>query len=115
MALRPPLGGPTHERAALAARSSAIVALRPKARSDDAAAALLVDALLIRMQYRHEYGVPAFTLSNGIPFKLKFPDFDPGQQPLPGPIGNPTNMIDKNSGRPARTQRRARQDRGNSP
>jgi hypothetical protein len=49
-----------------------------------------------------EYGVPAFTLRDGLPFKLKFPDFDPGQQPLPGTIGNPTNMIDRNAGRPAR-------------
>src|SRR5581483_5015248 len=31
-----------------------------------------------------------------------FPNFDPGQLPLPGTVGNPTNLIDPNAGRPAR-------------
>jgi hypothetical protein len=48
------------------------------------------------------YGDPAFTLQDGIPYKVSFPNFDPGQLPLPGTIGNPTNLIDQNAGRPAR-------------
>ncbi|PYS32379.1 MAG: hypothetical protein DMG14_34700, partial [Acidobacteria bacterium] len=49
-----------------------------------------------------EYGNPPFTLRDGMPYKITFPDFDPGQQPLPGTIGNPTNMVDPQAGRPAR-------------
>jgi hypothetical protein len=49
-----------------------------------------------------QYGTPPFTLRDGMPYAIKFPDFDPGQQPLPGTIGNPTNMVDPNAGRPAR-------------
>jgi hypothetical protein len=49
-----------------------------------------------------EYGNPPFTLRDGLPYKITFPDFDPGQQPLPGTIGNPTNMVDPQAGRPAR-------------
>jgi hypothetical protein len=48
------------------------------------------------------YGVPPFTLAGGMPYQISFPNFDPGQQPLPGTIGNPTNMVDRNAGRPAR-------------
>ena len=48
-----------------------------------------------------EYGVPAWTLRGGIPYNLKFPDFNPGQQPLPGTVSNPTNWVDANAGRPA--------------
>ena len=49
-----------------------------------------------------EYGTPPFTLRDGMPYKITFPDFDPGQQPLAGTIGNPTNMVDPQAGRPAR-------------
>jgi opacity protein-like surface antigen len=49
-----------------------------------------------------EVGTPPFTLAGGIPYQITFPNFDPGQQPLPGTIGNPTNMVDRNAGRPAR-------------
>jgi hypothetical protein len=49
-----------------------------------------------------QYGIPPFTLRDGMPYKISFPDFDPGQQPLPGTIGNPTNMVDPQAGRPAR-------------
>jgi hypothetical protein len=48
------------------------------------------------------YGDPAFNMQDGIPYQVKFPNFDPGQLPLPGTIGNPTNLIDQNAGRPAR-------------
>ena len=49
-----------------------------------------------------EYGTPPFTLRGGMPYQITFPDFNPGQQPLPGTVGNPTNMVDQNAGRPAR-------------
>ncbi|MCU1338416.1 MAG: hypothetical protein JWO19_3997 [Bryobacterales bacterium] len=49
-----------------------------------------------------EYGTPPFTLRGGMPYQITFPDFNPGQQPLPGTVGNPTNMVDPNAGRPAR-------------
>jgi Carboxypeptidase regulatory-like domain/TonB dependent receptor len=48
------------------------------------------------------YGVPPFTLAGGMPYQITFPDFYAGQQPFPGTIGNPTNMVDRNAGRPAR-------------
>ena len=48
------------------------------------------------------YGTPPFTLAGGMPYQIAFPNFDPGQQPLPGTVGNPTNMVDRNAGRPAR-------------
>ena len=48
------------------------------------------------------YGDPAFLMQSGVPYHVTFPNFDPGQLPLPGTIGNPTNLIDPNAGRPAR-------------
>ena len=48
------------------------------------------------------YGSPAFLMQSGIPYQVTFPNFDPGQLPLPGTVGNPTNFIDPNAGRPAR-------------
>lgn len=48
------------------------------------------------------YGVPPFTLAGGMPYQITFPDFYAGQQPLTGTVGNPTNMVDGNAGRPAR-------------
>jgi len=48
------------------------------------------------------YGDPAFVMQNGVPYHVTFPNFDPGQLPLPGTVGNPTNFIDPNAGRPAR-------------
>jgi Carboxypeptidase regulatory-like domain len=48
------------------------------------------------------YGIPPFTLAGGMPYQITFPDFDPGQQPLPGTVGNPTNMVDRHAGWPAR-------------
>ncbi|MCU1339010.1 MAG: hypothetical protein JWO19_4591 [Bryobacterales bacterium] len=49
------------------------------------------------------YGDPAYNIQDGIPYKVTFPNFDPGQLPLVGTVGNPTNFIDQNAGRPART------------
>jgi opacity protein-like surface antigen len=49
-----------------------------------------------------EVGTAPFTLAGGMPYQITFPNFDPGQQPLPGTIGNPTNMVDRNAGRPPR-------------
>jgi hypothetical protein len=48
------------------------------------------------------YGPAPFYLKNGIPYQLTYPDFYAGQQPLPGTVGNPTNYLDPNAGRPAR-------------
>lgn len=48
------------------------------------------------------YGDPAFLMQSGVPYHVTFPNFDPGQLPLPGTVGNPTNFIDQNAGRPAR-------------
>jgi hypothetical protein len=48
------------------------------------------------------YGIAPFTLAGGMPYQITFPDFNPGQQPLAGTVGNPTNMVDQNAGRPAR-------------
>jgi hypothetical protein len=49
------------------------------------------------------YGDPAFQMQDGIPYKVSFPNFNPGQLPLPGALSNPTNTLDQNAGRPART------------
>jgi hypothetical protein len=48
------------------------------------------------------YGLPPFTLAQGMPYQITFPDFYAGQQPLPGTVGDPTNELDPNAGRPAR-------------
>ena len=48
------------------------------------------------------FGIAPFTLRDGMPYNITFPDFNPGQQPLAGTIGNPTNMVDPQAGRPAR-------------
>ncbi len=49
------------------------------------------------------YGVtPPFYLRNGMPYKVTFPDFYAGQQPLPGTVSAPTNYQDSHSGWPAR-------------
>jgi hypothetical protein len=48
------------------------------------------------------YGPAAFSLQGGIPYQLTYPDFYAGQQPLAGTVGNPTNYLDPNAGRPAR-------------
>src|SRR5262249_51089611 len=48
------------------------------------------------------FGTPPFTLRDGLPYKITFPDFNPAQQPLPGTVGNPTNMVDRHAGWPAR-------------
>ncbi|HEY6345616.1 MAG TPA: carboxypeptidase-like regulatory domain-containing protein [Bryobacteraceae bacterium] len=52
------------------------------------------------------YGVAPFTLAGGVPYHIKFPNFDPGQTPLQNNgidvISNPVSFIDPNAGRPAR-------------
>jgi hypothetical protein len=52
------------------------------------------------------YGIAPFTLAGGIPYNLKFPNFDVGQTPLTNNgiavISNPVSFIDPNAGRPAR-------------
>ena len=49
------------------------------------------------------FGQPVMTLRNGIPFAATpWPNFDPGQFPLPGTISAPKVAMDQNAGRQAR-------------
>jgi hypothetical protein len=48
------------------------------------------------------YGTPAYTLASGVPYKLVWPNLDPGQVPLPGTIASPSQQIDPNAGKPPR-------------
>ncbi|HJT87956.1 MAG TPA: hypothetical protein VJ732_08870, partial [Bryobacteraceae bacterium] len=48
------------------------------------------------------YGTPAYTLQAGLPYQVTWPNFDPGQVPLPGTIASPSQQIDPHAGRPAR-------------
>ena len=48
------------------------------------------------------FGNPAYNLSDGLPYQITWPNFDPGQVPLPGTISSPSQQIDQNAGRPAR-------------
>jgi hypothetical protein len=49
------------------------------------------------------YGYPAFVMAQGMPYKITWPNFDPGQLPLPGTVSAPLLAIDREAGRPART------------
>ncbi len=49
------------------------------------------------------FGDPAYLLQNGLPYKVTFPNFDPGQQPYAGIPTGTLNYFDRNAGRPART------------
>jgi hypothetical protein len=56
-------------------------------------------------QYQYataSYGDPAFVMANGMPYKLTFPNFDPGQGLFPGTLGSAPQEQDQNAGRPAR-------------
>jgi hypothetical protein len=48
------------------------------------------------------FGDPAYLLQNGLPYKVTFPNFDPGQQPYNGIPAGTLNYFDRNGGRPAR-------------
>lgn len=48
------------------------------------------------------YGNPAFSLRNGMPYQLTFPNFNPGQYLFPGVLGSAPQEQDQNAGRPAR-------------
>jgi len=48
------------------------------------------------------FGDPAFLMRNGMPYKITWPNFDPGQLPLPGTTTGPLLYFDRNTGRPAR-------------
>jgi len=48
------------------------------------------------------YGTPSFTLQSGVPYKLVWPNTDPGQVPLPGTFASPSQQIDPHAGRPPR-------------
>ncbi len=49
------------------------------------------------------YGTPAYNLQSGVPYKIVWPNLDPGQVPLPGTTSSPSQQIDQNAGKPART------------
>ena len=56
-------------------------------------------------QYQYQtasYGDPAYLTRNGMPYKLTFPNFDPGQGLNPGTLGSAPQEQDQNAGRPAR-------------
>jgi len=56
-------------------------------------------------QYAYQtasYGDPAYLTRNGMPYKLTFPNFDPGQGLFPGVLGSAPQEQDQNAGRPAR-------------
>jgi hypothetical protein len=48
------------------------------------------------------YGDPAYYMRDGLPYKIKFPNFDPGQYPLPGTTASIPQLMDRHAGRPAR-------------
>jgi Carboxypeptidase regulatory-like domain len=53
------------------------------------------------------YGISPFTLAQGIPYPIKYPNLDPGQTPLRNSdgtvvISNPVSLLDQNAGRPPR-------------
>jgi hypothetical protein len=48
------------------------------------------------------YGDPSFFLRNGLPYKITWPNFDPGQFTQPGLISTPPQQFDPQAGRPAR-------------
>lgn len=48
------------------------------------------------------YGDPAYLMRNGVPYHVVFPNFDPGQTPLPGTTNSPQVQFDKEAGRPPR-------------
>jgi len=48
------------------------------------------------------YADPAITMAKGVPYKITFPNFDPGQFLFPGVLGSAPQEQDANAGRPAR-------------
>lgn len=48
-------------------------------------------------------GDPAYNLRDGLPYKITWPNTDPGQVPFPGTVASPAQQIDQNAGRPARS------------
>jgi len=48
------------------------------------------------------YGDPAYSMRDGLPYKISFPNFDPGQYPLAGTVAPPPQLFDQNAGKPAR-------------
>lgn len=48
------------------------------------------------------YGSPAFLMQDGMPYVITWPNFNPGQLPLPGTVTAPLLAFDRHSGWPAR-------------
>lgn len=49
------------------------------------------------------FGEAPFLLRDGLPYKVIWPNTDPGQVPFPGTVAAPAQQIDQNAGRPARS------------
>ena len=49
------------------------------------------------------FGDPVYSLRQGLPFTLTWPNFSHGQFPAPGNLNAPNVAMDANAGRPART------------
>ncbi|MEO5924863.1 MAG: carboxypeptidase-like regulatory domain-containing protein [Bryobacteraceae bacterium] len=57
-----------------------------------------------QVKYRGtNFGEAPFLLKDGMPYKIVWPNTDPGQVPLPNTIAAPAQQIDQNAGRPARS------------
>jgi len=50
-----------------------------------------------------QYGDAAYLTRDGLPYKVTFPNFDPGQLPYQGIPAGSLNYFDRQAGRPART------------
>src|SRR6185369_16429459 len=50
-----------------------------------------------------QFADAAYLTRDGLPYKVTFPNFDPGQLPYQGIPTNSLNYFDRNAGRPART------------
>jgi len=50
-----------------------------------------------------QFGDPAYLTRDGLPYKVTFPNFDPGQLPYQGVPAGSLNYFDPQAGRPART------------
>jgi Carboxypeptidase regulatory-like domain/TonB dependent receptor len=48
------------------------------------------------------YGNPAYLMQNGVPYTITWPNFNPGQIPLPGTTSSVSQLFDPQAGRPAR-------------
>ncbi len=74
----------------------------PYAKTDDNNQLSLLDRLTRTSTRLPSFGEPAFLMKNGMPYQITWPNFNPGQLPLPGTTTGPLIAYDRHSGRPAR-------------